>query len=739
MFKKILASLTIAAMIAVIPAMAVHGEGASSGMPEVQALPQMMDDTKAASPYTITSQDKKVAENEDLVLYLEEENLVLKVMSKESGYIWSSAVPSDATGGMSMEWIRMSQSLLTMDYISGNAVKRSAMKHGEAKKPEVTLLENGFEARVNFYEAKSFLTLRVTLEGDSVIFSVPDESIEMGEGNLLNRLLVMPFFGAVYEDTIPGYAFVPDGSGALMRFEKAKPYSSMYNQRIYGSDRSASQSTLGTKQPTVASLYGIQVPVFGMVHGNQQNAFAGIITNGAEYCEIMANPAGNIVDYTWQCPAFVYNEQYWQPTGRTTGFYANQTEQNQVNLTVEYRFLSGEEADYVGMANAYKEFLIQENPALVRRENGEIGVKVDAFMAEPKKALIGKKLKVVTTIKDVTGWVNELTELGVSNLEVALVGYEKDGRNGHKINEYSLDKKAGSQKALAGLSEQLDGKLCLQTNVVTGYDNQLAKKYVKTGMSGNILTETENQPVFDTRVWATEESIRQSVDSLEKNAPIDGISLEGFTGELSGDYKRSSSVSRQQAMEQRMELLGQLAENGKRIALENPNFWAMTAGEIGYVYNLSSENSRFGYFTDTVPFLQIVLSGYVDMYSSYQNFNSNTMEDLLKLIDYNMYPSYLLTEMDSSELSNSNMSYLYSSKFDTWKEDVASHYTEANELLSQVTGAGILHRYVPQDGVSVTEYENGVTIAVNYLDEDVVVNGETVPGLSAGVLKKGGN
>ena len=64
--------------------------------------------------------------------------------------------------------------------------------------------------------------------------------------------------------------------------------------------------------------------------------------------------------------------------------------------------------------------------------------------------------------------------------------------------------------------------------------------------------------------------------------------------------------------------------------------------------------------TDTVPFLQIVLSGSMEVYATYANFSFYTETDILRMIDYNVYPSFILTHDPSYELISTNSSNFYS-------------------------------------------------------------------------------
>ena len=58
------------------------------------------------------------------------------------------------------------------------------------------------------------------------------------KNNKLQSVWILPFLGTVKEDTTPGYMFVPDGSGALIRYNKKGTYTSVYDERVYGKDAS---------------------------------------------------------------------------------------------------------------------------------------------------------------------------------------------------------------------------------------------------------------------------------------------------------------------------------------------------------------------------------------------------------------------------------------------------------------------------------------------------------------------
>lgn len=138
-------------------------------------------------------------------------------------------------------------------------------------------------------------------------------------------------------------------------------------------------------------------------------------------------------------------------------------------------------------------------------------------------------------------------------------------------------------------------------------------------------------------------------------------------------------------------------------------------------------SSQYLAFDDTVPFYSIVASGYVELYSKYINFFSNARDDLLRMVDYNVYPSFLLTKEKASKLEESSLNYIYSSAYDDYKEEVTVYYNFVNDALKNVINSKIINRVVLQDGVVKISYDNNVDIIVNYLNKDVLYNHQTIP------------
>jgi len=79
------------------------------------------------------------------------------------------------------------------------------------------------------------VTLRYSLEGNSLIVNVPFDKIAYRGAYPMVKLAVLPYFGAGGTND-EGYLLVPDGSGALIYFNNGRQNQLSYNNDIYGWD-----------------------------------------------------------------------------------------------------------------------------------------------------------------------------------------------------------------------------------------------------------------------------------------------------------------------------------------------------------------------------------------------------------------------------------------------------------------------------------------------------------------------
>ncbi len=674
--------------------------------------------------------DRKVCENQHYEMYYNEETSVLKVRHLDNGYIWASGRVNDNTAQMTASWERFAHCLVSAEFVdTGTMTTSSGMPNFKAQR--TVYLENGIEVTVPFSKVDCSVMVRILLEEDGLFISVPDETIVMNEERkLLSKLYVLPFFGASMAGEGDGYLLIPDGCGALIRFGAARTGTGSYTGRIYGDDlsiRAVGSSALVSGMTMPAE--SVRLPVFGIVHGYQQNSVLCEITGGAEYCEIVANPAGNMIDWYWAAPRFIYNERYFQQDNTGSGFILSQPEANEVNASFRIRFFSGDEANYVSMGNSYRDTLIERGwLSETVRTDDSVPLMLDCLMAESEDTGLWTSNVVLTELSDLKKWDEVLRKAGIDQVIYSLRGAAKNGYSRSDASDFGLWHRIGSE---AEAKDLIDQGMCLVYNkdMITLFPNQMNRNYYSYAINRS-FAERDYQGYLDEKVYfASLRGIQKIAAQAEENS-LEGISVDALGTLLMGNFKSGSSYSRGYAMEEITRILAQIQESQDYVLLQNPNAYALPYADAAY--DLPLNNSRYLFETDCVPFLQIVLSGCMDQFTQ-SNYvvRSENRADILRLIDYNVCPRFTVTAADETKLAKTNSNMLFCSEFDMLSDEIKEIYKMVDDALSPVQGASVIQRAVPEDDFVITSYSNGWSILINYSDSAKTENGIAVPEYSA--------
>jgi hypothetical protein len=124
-----------------------------------------------------------------------------------------------------------------------------------------------------------------------------------------------------------------------------------------------------------------------------------------------------------------------------------------------------------------------------------------------------------------------------------------------------------------------------------------------------------------------------------------------------------------------------------------------------------------------VPFLQLVLHNTMELYAPYANFSFYTQRDILRMIDYNVFPSFVLTHSPAHYLSNTNSFNFYSTEFAIYRDIILNVYRQTAPVMTQTMGREWLNRQVLADGVVLNTFEGGMTVLINYTRAYFYYNG----------------
>lgn len=664
----------------------------------------------------------------------------------------------------------MANSLITVEYRSPESLeslKKISSASSGSESALQKLEENRFCLDVDFKEIDLQMKVYITFGEKKIQYHIPYDEFT-GEGTKsMTTLYLTPFLGAnggqllrfnresgeydivERKDAPPGYAFVPDGSGALIRFQDNSAIFRQYTGDVYGSD--VSQWEYYNAMLTDAMpLKDPVMPVFGVALGNDQAAFVAYADEGAEYMSIICTPEENTTYYTWTCPQFTYNLRYHQVFNKAgDGYFQMMEEPNAFDISMTYEFLSGdgsgstEAADYVGMALTYRKHLIEEGILTEGNEDleepsGGVPIRLDFLMSDAKSGVVGLENVVMTTAEDVRGILADVMDNGIRNINCGLQGWQKKGVTFSRpdTRKYSSVIGSGSdfENLMTDFSEMgvdisfQEDYVTINKTMMSYFDN--AVKHINSWYSyvdkSNLLPPTA--PVTQFGYARPERSVKWLEEQYEHAKGIaDSMTIGGIGSILTGDYADSGHTTVSGTMALYQEQLGAMKEVKKNIKNPGMYLWQYTDRYL----QAPVGHSQYIFETDAVPFLQLVLNGTMEVYAPYANFSFYTQTDILKMIDYNLSPSFILTREPSWKLADTVSADLYSTEYSLYKSLIQEVYSQVNAALGQVKGFRWVDRLVAADGVIVNVYEKDgqvKRIIINYTDDPVTMEGvETAP------------
>lgn len=667
-----------------------------------------------------------VGENANYQLYANRASLAFKVVDQRSGYIWHSNLDEKIDGDqLNRTWTAFASSGISIDYLDEKAASERLSITNSEPVIQFNPTGQGFEATVTFPDPSISLLLRVMLEEAGVSVEIPFDTIQEADpAYKLGQVHVYPFLGYTRNAVTPGYMFIPDGSGSLIRFAETTKATNMYYGRYYGADLGMLVEL--PYDPMVNRAMHISVPVYGMVHGEKENGYIAIVEKGASYGEIQAHPAGIITNFNFIYNMFIYNQSYFQATNRSgAGVTTLQQKTNAFDIKIHYRFLTGEDSDYVGMARSYQQYLVERGQLKkVVDEGDDIGIKLEFLGGEKEKVLFWWRLIPMTTVEQMAAILDALE---IENPDVVYYGWQPLGASSMPPKSLKIDGGLGSLEQLRELVEKVQSEggnfsLYLNPQAALYQESGYSPRYDLAMAITNVNMIGYNRHTVN--YYLNYEAVNQRLSNLNADVTSQlnaGLALDGIGSTLYSDFKAGNFLNREEAIARYRSLM---EANPGRKAFYMPNDYMF--GSMDAYYDMPLSNNGYIYTSEAVPFLQIVLSGYVPYYGPAMNFSSDPQTDLLQHVDYGVYPSFFLTQEVTGKIINTRSSWLYTSSYQQWGSEINQTYQWLNALLGPLKCQSIIAREMLADGVAAVTYENGKQILVNYTDQPFNAGGTVV-------------
>ena len=667
-----------------------------------------------------------MGENANYQLYANRASLAFKVVDRRSGYIWHSNLDEKIDGDrLNKTWTAFASSGISIDYLDEKTASERLSITNSEPVIQFNPTGQGFEATITFPDPSISLLLRVMLEDAGVSVEIPFDTIQEADpAYKLGQVYVYPFLGYTRDAVTPGYMFIPDGSGSLIRFAETTKATNMYYGRYYGADLGMLVELPYDR--AVNRAMHISVPVYGMVHGEKENGYIAIVEKGASYGEIQAHPAGIITNFNFIYNMFVYNQSYFQATNRSgAGVTTLQQKTNAFDIKIHYRFLTGEDSDYVGMARSYQQYLVERGQLKkIADEGDDIGIKLEFLGGEKEKVLFWWRLIPMTTVEQMAAILDALE---IKNPDVVYYGWQPLGASSMPPKSLKIDGGLGSLEQLRELVEKVQSEggnfsLYLNPQAALYQESGYSPRYDLAMSITNVNMIGYNRHTVN--YYLNYEAVSQRFSNLNADVTSQlnaGLALDGIGSTLYSDFKAGNFLNREQAIARYRSLM---EANPGRKAFYTPNDYMF--GLMDAYYDMPLSNNGYIYTSEAVPFLQIVLSGYVPYYGPAMNFSSDPQTDLLRHVEYGVYPSFFLTQEVTGKIINTRSSWLYTSSYQQWGSEINQTYQWLNALLGPFKGQSIISREMLADSVAAVTYENGKQILVNYTDQPFNAGGTVV-------------
>lgn len=695
----------------------------------------------------ISSEYKKVTENDSYELYLYEPSMSVILRNKETGALLRSTLDEkDNDGRNNNTWTAYMQSGIVITAIKGTTDTYQVDLIGSPNDITYTYNDHGFSAKIYFKEYEFGLTVNVSLEENSLAVEVPDSSIiEESKDSYIGTVSLFPLMGYSYLDDKEGYMFIPDGNGALIYLDdKDGRYTTGFSQMIYGSDIGFSDSYTETLMwgmyDTVKDTQHVLAPVFGMMHTSDKLGYLAVVEEGEERASIEAHPNGVMVNYNRCFAKFLLRRTYVQPLNNSnSGTMINvETDRTHSDLKVRYLLLAGEKADYSGMAVAYRNYLLDNE--LISARDTSYKTRVDFLGSDREQFLLFTKAVPMTTTKQIREMYEEFQAAGVESLLTVYKGWQKGGIYHVPITKYKADGSIGGTGSLTELikdaaeqaydiylyNDALYANPAVQNTTFSAMKRinkrrLEIKTYARVYDVLNYLQPTKTVTLLD-----------KFTDSYTKKG-VANLALSGITNNLFSYSNSGNYYNRFDCAETYGGLVNTI-DAETNLILEKPfqYLWKNTEAFL----DMPMGSSNYMYVDEEIPFLSMVLKGILPMYGDYVNFEANKNEFRLQLVESGVFPSFYLTYENSSDLIYTDSSDLYSTQYETYKDEVIAYDKEFRELAQKLEGALILRHEKLQNQVNKVTYDNGTVIYINYSKNAVTADGFTVDAVSYKVVSE---
>lgn len=593
---------------------------------------------------------------------------------------------------------------------------------------EYKLTENGFTAEVDAAKI-SYDRTAVTLE----------------------TISVLPYLNAA-EYREEGYTFIPDGSGALVRFEDVASQNAANNItfNLYGNDNAFYSLDATILEQSIMPVFGMKIK-----EAPYDSGFFAVIEN--------ADAIASITSAHSQLYHSIYPTFKMSAADSLTMSSSSTGVEGKLNIlagatftekcTVRYFMLTPEnlanekglakhyDTTYVDMAKCYREYLTDKGE-LNKFKPNQVSKDTKLFLEVFGSIKVEKKIatfpvtvnEALTTFEDIKTIHKELTDLGVGPMNFILTGFANGGLSAKYPTKVKWMNSVGGKKGFEDLlvHAQENGYEVspnfdfAYSSYIGGRDNINYRDHGGKSLDKRFSIKLTYDPAWQMLAYIggiviSPNSYDYAYSKFAKSVErynIQNVSVATLGSDLNSDFNEDCFTYRTASQRMTVAMLSKLSGKADgtttsyKLLVEKGN--AYSIGYASYITKAPLDSSRVANESEAVPFTGMVLHGSIVFTGEALNMEGDDDYALLKALE-NGANLYFTIAYDNVEYLKTIWDYskFYSIRYDLWKDFIVEKYSEYNELMkskqsSFITEHEILNTtYGERDGYELYRLENG--------------------------------
>lgn len=691
-----------------------------------------------------------LAENDNLKLSWNNDKKGIDLLVKKTGKVWRNYYSSEdikalnaaseantaetdgADASVETETDDNYVSTLDVYYQDQNTfnwdLASSESEEMRTKRISAEKVKNGIKLTYYFDKIKVSVPVTYVLRSDSLLMSVDGKEIgEDGEEYRLLSVVPSKHMLSVDMQNDNSYIFVSNGIGALVN-TKLNDAEAKRDFSIGGGNE-ASLSTSSDTDPIDSCgirAYGLKAENDALFCiGEETSAALSMRVNAGDISSSTSKVYGDII---------MADSDYTKGKASNAGDVRIVSDRLQAVASVGFYPLSGDDANYIGMAECYRNYLEKKGYISNQKRDFSSPYAVTALggvmVTESVLGVPNQALKVATTFEDAKEIFSSLSKDTGYYPVTRIKGFGESGLNIGKVGGgFTFASVFGNSSSFKALQEYCKGTgkpfytdfdLVRYSESGSGfsYENDSAK----TATLHSAEFSTVNVPLRDfnknyTYKFLSRTKMSSAIDKLISfidKKDLTGVSFTSLGSMMYSDYSDIAYAVAGKTDVETKAYIEKVKKSGVKVSGSSPAHFA--AGLMDTVFDAPLEKSgKYGYMVE-IPFYQMVFGGVVPMYSASLNTASNTKERLMLAASSGTGIGVsVIKNFDKAYMEN-NVEKLYNCDYGYVSDLLKTSLASYGDIYKSISGKKIVkYEFLNSTKtLTVTEFENGVKVYANH-------------------------